>query len=120
MAWLSVKKSILPRECMEIPKQLQPLVAAFSASSNSEAKALIFEASQLICGGTSKEEVEGVLALIRSINPVNSIEAIFAAQAIASYLLGLRLISKGYKKDQTLGLRFLKHSSETLAKLGKR
>lgn len=112
---------------IEIPQQLQPLVKAFSVESEAAAKILIVDAARALCGnadrferGISKEEVDGVCALMQGIKPKDTIEAIFAAQIVASHLLGLRLLSKSYDEDQSLGLRLLKHCNEALAQLENR
>jgi hypothetical protein len=113
---------------IEIPEKLQPLVKAFSVESEAAAKILITEATRALCGSAdicisssiSNEEIEGVCALMRGVKPKDTIEAIFAAQIVASHLLGLRLLSKSYGEDQALGLRLLKHCNEALAQLEKR
>lgn len=103
-----------------IPKKLTPLVQAFSADENS-AKMLIIEAAQdtysLGTKNISNEEIEGVIALMKCINPKDTLEMIYGAQIIASHLFGIKLLSHSFKEDRVLGLKLLRFSNETMNQL---
>lgn len=112
-----------------IPKKLAPLIKAFSADERS-ARVLIIEATKTIYAtqesfgmnsySISNEEIEGVIALMRGIDPKDTIEMIYGAQIIASHLLGIKLLSNSFHADQTLGLRLLKFCSESMSELQKK
>lgn len=130
MAWRSLKKKALPsmNEIM-IPKKLALLVKAFSVDEES-AKLLIIEASKAIftshdsfgfssCS-ISNEELEGIIALMKGIDPKDTIEMIYGAQIITSHMLGLKLLSHGFAADQALGLKLLRFSNEAMNQLQKK
>lgn len=111
-----------------IPKKLAPLIQAFSADEQS-AKILITEAAKTIYAtqslgftghSVSSEELEGVIALMRGIDPKDTIEMIYGAQIITSHLLGIKLLSHGFPVDQTLGLKLLKFSNDAMNLLHKK
>lgn len=112
-----------------IPKNLMPLIKAFSADDTS-AKLLIQEAAKAIrsanpksYGDTpefTKDELEGIIALMRGIAPTDSLEAIYAAQIVSSHLMGLRLLSNDFQADQVLGLKLLRFSGEAMTHLLKK
>lgn len=112
-----------------IPKKLAPLIKAFSVDEQS-ARLLICEAAKAICGTEdsygfekseiSNEEVEGILALMRGIDPRDTIEMIYGAQIITSHIMGLRLLSHNSQKDQVLGLKLLRFSNEAMNHLQKK
>ncbi|EFB40278.1 hypothetical protein [Parachlamydia acanthamoebae] len=112
-----------------IPKKLALLIQAFSADEQS-AKTLITEAAKTIYttqesyGVTScsisNEELEGVIALMRGINPKDTIEMIYGAQIVTSHLLGIKLLSHGFSADQALGLKLLRFCNEAMSQLQKK
>lgn len=113
-----------------IPKKLVPLFKAFSAQEQS-AKLLIIEAVKSIyCkeeglyGFSDKEpskgEIEGIIALMQGIAPRDTLEMIYAAQLIASHIMGLRLLSNKFPGDQALGLKLLRFSNEAMTNLQKK
>lgn len=111
-----------------IPKKLAPFVRAFSADEES-AKLLIIEAAKaiytnqdLIMGECflSNEELEGVIAMMKGINPKDTIEMIYGAQIITSHLLGMKLLSRSYKDDQALGLKLLRFCNDAINQLQKK
>ena len=105
-----------------IPKKLAPLVQAFSADENS-AKMLIIKAAQDAYSpgfenkSISNKEIEGIIALMRGINPKNTLEMIYGAQIIASHLFGIKLLSHGFKEDRILGLKLLRFSNDAMSQL---
>lgn len=118
-----------------IPKKLEPIVRAFFSDSPEVAKALIIQAAKAIYGSDededelfnfrkkhviTPEELEGVCALMHGINPRDTLEALLAAQIVASHLLGLRKLAKGYAEDQRIGLNMLRFSSEAINQLQKK
>jgi len=112
-----------------IPKKLAPLVKAFSADEKS-AKTLIIEAAKAIYTTRdsfgfnecfiSNEEIEGVISLMKGINPKDTIEMIYGAQIIASHMIGLKLLSRCFDGDQALGLKLLRFSNEAMSQLQKK
>ena len=116
---------------IKIPDKLLPLIKAFSTDDKS-ARLLVIEASKAICNSQehkpysyddreiSKEEIEGVIGLIRGINPRDTIELIYGAQIVSSHLMGLRMLSHPHKQDQALGLNLLRFSNEAMERLQKK
>lgn len=112
-----------------IPTKLMPLIKAFYSDEQS-AKKLIIQATKSIyisedsvrfCNDPiSNEELEGVIALMNSINPKDTLEMIYGAQIITSQLLGLRLMSHSFSTDQALGLKLLKFNNEVMNQLQKK
>ena len=118
-----------------IPKKLEPIVKAFYSDSPKAAKALIIQAAKAIYGFEeddeelysyrkkhviTSEELEGVCALMQGIQPKDTLEALLAAQIVASHLLGLRKLAKGCSEDQRIGLNLLRFSSEAINQLHKK
>ncbi len=118
-----------------IPKKLEPILKAFYSDSPKAAKALIIQAAKAIYGFEeddedlysygkkhviTSEELEGVCALMQGINPKDTLEAILAAQIVASHLLGLRKLAKRHIDDQRIGLNLLRFSSEAINQLQKK
>lgn len=112
-----------------IPKKLAPLIHAFSADEQS-ARTLITEVAKTIyttqesygvdsCS-ISNDELEGVIALMKGINPKDTIEMIYGAQIVTSHLLGIKLLSHGFPADQTLGLKLLRFCNEAMSQLQKK
>jgi len=116
---------------IKIPDKLLPLIKAFSADEKS-ARLLIIEASKAICNSQqhiiyscddreiSNEEIEGIISLMKGIDPRDTIELIYGAQIVSSHLMGLRMLSHPHKQDQTLGLNLLRFSNEALERLQKK
>lgn len=118
-----------------IPKKLEPIVRAFCSDSLEAAKALIIQAAKAIYGSDeddddsfsfktkhiiTPEELKGVCALIQGIKPKDTLEALIAAQIVASHLLGMRKLAKGHIEDQRIGLNMLRFSSEAINQLQKK
>lgn len=112
-----------------IPKKLAPLIQAFSADERS-ARTLIMEAAKTIyttqesygvssCS-ISNDEIEGVIALMKGINPKDTIEMIYGAQIVTSHLLGIKLLASGFPADQALGLKLLRFCNESMSQLQKK
>lgn len=114
-----------------IPKKLAPLIKAFSVDDQS-ARLLIIEADKAISTSApsqgyeltkkdiSKEELEGIIALMKGIAPRDTLEMIYGAQIISSHLMGLRLLSHNFQVDQALGLKLLRFSNEAMGQLQKK
>lgn len=112
-----------------IPKKLAPLIQAFSADERS-ARTLIMEAAKTIyttqesygvssCS-ISNDEIEGVIALMKGIDPKDTIEMIYGAQIVTSHLLGIKLLASGFPTDQALGLKLLRFCNEAMSQLQKK
>lgn len=114
---------------VSIPKKLEPLVKAFSVDDQA-ARLLIIEAAKTSCQANKRygfsdveiprEEIEGILALIRGIAPQDTIEMIYGAQIVSCHLMGLRLLTHDFRDDQTLGLKLLRFSNEAMVQLQKK
>lgn len=112
-----------------VPKKLIPLMKAFSAEESC-VRTLVVEAANTIysskdcLGMTSKaissEQLEGILTLMKGIDPKDTIEMIYGSQIIASHLLGLRFLSSSFPVDQTLGLKLLRFSNDAMSQLQKK
>lgn len=62
----------------------------------------------------SQDEVEVISSLMKGINPRDTVETLYAAQMVASHMLGMRKLSSTYHEDQKIGIRLLKFSSESM------
>ncbi len=101
---------------------------AFSIESETAVRALVSEAANMICDSVSfgskkeisKDELEAILTLMHGIKPRDTIEAIYAAQIVASHMLGMRKLAESYPNDQRLGLQLLRFCNEAMAQLQKK
>lgn len=111
-----------------IPQRLEPVVKAFFAESPKVAKELIKQAVKAIYEAdnmfpilrsipVTTDEIDIVCALMDSIKPKDALEAIFAAQIISTYMLGMRKLAKGNREDQRLGLNLLRFSNDAMKQL---
>jgi len=57
---------------------------------------------------------------MRGIHPRDSLETLYAAQIVASHMLGMRKLSSSYHEDQKLGMRLLKFCNESMQQLDKK
>ena len=97
----------------------------FSVESEVVAKTLIEKAFAAIYfeqedKDISKMEIDEVYALIKSFEPSNFTESLYAAQMILSHMLGIKKLTQPSKDDQRLGLKFLKLSNDAIQRLEKR
>lgn len=110
------------------PKALEPLMKAFHVDSEEAANALVMEAAKAIfgCGDIfsrkeiSEEELNGIASLMRGISPKDTLETLYAAQIVASHMLGMRKLSSSHFEDQRLGLNLLRFSNEAMQQLEKK
>lgn len=130
----SEKKGTPPSQQVIAPSALSPIMEAFHVNSEEAAHVLILEASKAIYGNKKEEydfslskdreisdgELEGVTSLMKGLAPKNSLEALYAAQIVASHMLGMRKLSSSYGEDQKLGLRLLKFCNEAMQQLDKK
>lgn len=115
-----------------IPKKLEPIVQAFFAESPQSAKKLVIQAAKAIYGSEqeknhfdlitkfrpiTEEQLEDICAIMQGIKPSDVLEAIIAAQVVASHMLGMRKLASGFAEDQRLGLKMLQFSSNAIAQL---
>lgn len=125
------RKQHIPPPCgkeITAPKALTPLMQAFHVDSEKAAKALIQEAAHAIYGGAtnpmskeiSKEELSGIALLMKGIKPRDTLETLYAAQIVASHMLGMRKLSDSFKDDQDMGLKLLRFSNEAMQQLDKK
>ena len=122
------EKSIPSPASIQAPKSIAPIMEAFHVESDEVVKALVLDTARAIYGqddfdmhrSISKNELEGVISLIRSIHPKDSLETLFAAQIVVGHILGLRRLSKDFVDDQRLGLNLLRFSSEAMQMLIKK
>lgn len=121
-------KSLIPSTQIEAPKALVPIMEAFHVDSEKLAKSLVLDAAKAIYGqeewgkdrSFSKSELDGIVSLIRSIKPRDSLETLFASQIVIGHLLGMRKLSDRSPDDQRLGLNLLRFSNEALQALTKK
>ncbi len=57
---------------------------------------------------------------MKGINPRDNLETLYAAQIVASHMLGMRKLSASYPDDQKLGLKLLRFSNEAIQHLHKK
>lgn len=103
------------------------LMKAFEADSESAAKALISEVAKTIFGSSEfgerqvlDEEIDCIIALMKGINPKDTLEAMYGAQIIVCQLLGMRKLTQSYPEDQKLGLNLLRLGKEVMQALEKK
>jgi hypothetical protein len=123
-----------PMKEIAIPAKLAPLVKAFSADEQA-ARLLIIEAARAIGQAepssgfdlgmyeeksVSEAEISGIVAMMKDIDPKDTLEMIYGAQIVSSHLMGLRLLSHRLLADQNLGLKLLRFSNEAMAQLLKK
>lgn len=113
------KTPFSPQESISAPKALVPLMQAFHADTEEQARALILEASKILHGESclSKEEIACAASLIRDMKPQDDLELLYAAQVTMCHLLGMRRLSESYKDDKKLGLKLLKFGNEAMQRL---
>ena len=121
------EKSSIPPPMVDAPKAIAPIMEAFHVESDKVAKALVVEAARAIYGqgddgrqSFSKAELDGVVSLIRSIKPMDSLETLFASQIVVGHFLGMKKLSEGCPDDQRIGLNLLRFSSEAMQMLIKK
>lgn len=128
------KKHIPPAQHqVTAPRAIAPIMQAFHVNSEEVAHALIAEAAKTIFGNmepeydfsimkrdVSHEELEGIYALMKGINPQDTLETLFAAQIVTSHMLGMRKLSSSCIEDQRLGLNLLRFCSEAMQQLGRK
>lgn len=130
----SKEKGTPPSHQITAPNALSPIMQAFHVDSEEAAHALILEASKAIYGSKEPElelslsrdreittgELEGITSLMKGLAPKDSLEALYAAQIVASHMLGMRKLSSDYGEDQRLGLRLLKFCNDAMQQLDKK
>ncbi len=122
------KQEPSPVRCIEAPQALVPLMQAFHVGSDKVAKSLISEAAIAIYGkddfgrdrSFSKSELDGIVSLMKCIEPRDSLETLFAAQIVVGHMLGMRKLAEGCLDDQRLGLNLLRFSNEAMQQLEKK
>lgn len=124
------KKDIPPSQHqITAPKTLESLMQAFHVDSEDAAKALVMNAANAIYGSDeigfekkslSRKEIEGIIYLIKGINPKDTLETLYAAQIIAAHMLGMRKLSSTFQDDQKLGLKLLRFSNKAMQNLQKK
>lgn len=111
----------------EKPNIVTTLMQAFETDSESAAKTLISEVTKTIFGSSEfgerqvlDEEMDCIIALMKGINPKDTLEAMYGAQIIVCQLLGMRKLSQNYPEDQKLGLNLLRLGKEVMQALEKK
>lgn len=124
------EKSLAPPHMVAAPVAIVPIMQAFHVESAKTAKALVLDAAKAIYGREkggsreervfSKSELDGIVTLIKSIKPRDSLETLFAAQIVVGHLLGMKKLSEHCSEDQKLGLNLLRFTSEAMQMLIKK
>jgi len=121
------QKEAHPPGLIQAPQAMAPIMEAFHVESDKVAKALVIEAARAIYGqdkyskqSFSKTELDGVVSLIRSIKPMDSLETLFASQIVVGHLLGMKKLSESCLEDQKIGLKLLRFSSDAMQMLIKK
>lgn len=130
----SEKRHTPPASLLEItaPKAITPLMQAFHVDSEEIASSLILEATKAIYSHDdsginvfsrkeiSIEELDGITSLMKGLKPRDTLETLYAAQIVASHMLGMRKLSASYPDDQKLGLKLLRFNNEAMQQLEKK
>ncbi len=129
----SEKKHTLPSSNqIEAPRALLPLMQAFHVDSEEAAHSLVCEAAKAISGADESKfdflrgkditqgELDGITSLMRGISPQDTLETLYAAQIVASHMLGMRKLASTFHDDQKLGLKLLRFSTEAMQQLEKK
>jgi hypothetical protein len=125
------KKTQLSPRSLNPPKALEPIVKAFSFESEETSLVLIEQAAKAIYGesenepyeiyqkprGLSKEEFDTVYALMKSINPQDTLETLCAAQIVVGHLLGMIKLAQNHPHDSIIGAKLLRLSSDSMERL---
>ena len=127
------KEDSTPTHTIEAPQALVPLMQAFHVNSEKDAKSLIITAAKAIYGHDEKDddffrrdrkisesEMDGVISLMKCVNPRDSLETLYAAQIVACHMLGMRKLAESCREDQKLGLNLLRFSNEAMQQLEKK
>jgi len=122
------KRQSLPVRTIEAPQALAPLMQAFHVDSDKVASSLVSEAAMAIYGKGdygrdrvfSKNELDGIVSLMKCIRPMDSLETLFAAQIIVGHMLGMKKLAEGCPDVQRLGLNLLRFSNEAMQQLEKK
>jgi hypothetical protein len=100
-----------PDRSVQAPSSLIPIMQAFHVDSDKAAKVLIQEAANTIYGKTefgsrsiSKDELEGLWALMKGINPRDGLETLYAAQIVACHMLGMRKFGRILHRRSKAGI----------------
>ncbi len=116
-----------PDRSVDAPSSLAPIMQAFHVESDKVAKALIQEAANTLYGKSefgsrsiSKDELDGIVALMKCINPKDTLETLYAAQIVVCHMLGMKKLSESFMDDQRLGLNLLRFSAEAMSQLEKK
>jgi hypothetical protein len=93
-------------KCIDNPVAVQILIK--------KAVAAVYEKPE---AQVTKEEVEAVVSLIRSIEPRDTIEVMLAAQIVCASLQGMSVMSKNYLNAKGHGIMLLRLSHQSLEQL---
>lgn len=112
-------------QVIQAPSALVPLMQAFHVDSDEAAKCLIQQAANAIYkkgqyDPVSREELEGITALMRGISPQDTLETLYAAQIVACHMLGMRKLTEQFPEDERLGLKLLQFSNEAMQQLDRK
>lgn len=127
------QKTISPGQVVSIPNALARIVDAFSVKSEDAAKTLFEQAAAAIYyeendafsfqsdpRPISKQEIDGVYALMKAIKPNDVLETLYAAQIVVGHMLGMRKLAQSCRDDLRLGLKLLRLSNDAMDRLVKK
>lgn len=119
----------LSRE-ISAPKALVPLMEAFHVDSEKAAKALILDAAKAISSPNDRgyinetqfddDDIASITALMKALSPRDGLETLYAAQIVATHMLGIRKLASPLESDQRLGLKMLRFSNDAMQQLEKK
>ena len=125
-------KKYAPPQTSTMSPGLAPIFQAFNVGSEKLAKDLLQQAGAAIYQKNrefsldrnkmkfTKQEIDGVYALMLAINPKDIFETLYGVQIIVGHFLGMRKLSQAYPVDHKLGLKLLRMSSESMERLTKK
>ena len=108
---------------IKVPDQISLLVKAINCDNENSARLLVNKAMGIISDKKtsyfdktpwSKEDLDAVVALIRGINPKDTVEAILAAQIVALNLRGMAVVAQDNYNIMGQGLMMIRLSQQTL------
>lgn len=114
------------------PKALTAISEIFSIDCEKTAKDLLEKAAQAVyyenksaveldCFETTyqitKQEIDSVYALIKSIKPQDALETLAGSQIVVCHLLGMRKLAQPNREDQQIGVKLLRLSNDAMERL---
>lgn len=103
---------------VSVPSQISLLVEAINCDNQDAARLLVNRAMLMIYGPSvydpSAKDIDAVIALIRGINPKDTVESILAAQYVALHLKAMSIIEEDNYNIIGQGMMMIRLSHQAL------